>query len=252
MEVLATFKTELADIDTVEDMRDRFSDAIKKLGYHGFDAFSVKTGTIEEVDQECNLFICDYGLDLPRSYVRDGWLQMDPVAAEIARTSKPFDYVEFLRGAHKNTSVVWQMGVLRLKNVHRAWLVPLCTIGNMRGMTVYMQGKAPDNIRRFQMTGTEIHLLCVEFMDEFARLSAKLTESDVWYAGAFDINSVTRRETDCLHWAAHGQTNREIGETLKISENTVRYHLKNVFAKLETNTRSNAVSRALSVGIIEV
>jgi len=252
MEVLANFKADLGDLNNVDDLRMRFSSAIRALGYHGFDAFTVKTGTTDNADQECNLFICDYGIELPRSYVRDGWLQMDPVVAEIARTSKPFDYVDLLRKSQKNTSVVWQLGVLRLKNVHRAWLVPLCTIEHMRGMTIYMQGKSPDSKEMFRQTGNEIHLLCVEFIDVFVELSNKKTEVDEWYAGSFDKSSVSQRETDCLHWVARGKTNWEIGEILMISENTVRYHLKNVFAKLHTTSRSSAVSRALSQDIIEL
>jgi len=252
MEVLANFKADLGDLNSVEELRERFSSAIRSLGYHGFDAFTVKTGTADNADQECNLFVCDYGIELPRSYVRDGWLQMDPVTAEIARKSKPFDYVDLLRHAHKNSSVIWQLGMLRLKNVHRAWLVPMCTIGHMRGMTVYMQGKSPACEQIFKMTADEIHLLCIEFMEEFVKISDKKTEVDEWYAEKFDKTSISPRETDCLHWAARGKTNWEIGEVLKISENTVRYHLKNAFEKLASNTRSSAVSRALSVGIIEL
>lgn len=252
MDTLTKFKLDVSDINSVEELRDRFSAAIGTLGYHGFDAFTVKTGTVDNADQECNLFVCDYGIELPRSYVRDGWLQMDPVTAEIARTSKPFDYVKHLRGAQKNTSVVWQLGVLKLKNVHRAWLVPMCTIGHMRGMTIYMQGNSPASKQVFELTKNEIHLLCIEFMEEFAKISDKKTEVDEWYAGEFDKSLVSPRETDCLHWAARGKTNWEIGEILSISENTVRYHLKNVFSKLDSNTRSSAVNRALSIGIISI
>lgn len=252
MNTLEKFKSDLAGVNSVEEMRDLFSIVIKQLGYHGFDAFTVKTGTVDNADQECNIFICDYGLDLPRSYVRDGWLQMDPVTAEIARTSKPFDYVDLLRKSHKNTSVIWQLGVLRLKNVHRAWLVPMCTIGHMRGMTIYMQGNSATSKLDFMSSANEIHLLCIEFMEEFVRISDKKTEVDEWYAGEFDKSTISPRETDCLHWAARGKTNWEIGEILSISENTVRYHLKNAFLKLGTNTRSSAVNRALSVGIIKI
>lgn len=252
MKILASFKADLNALSSVEELKDRFSVAIKSMGYHGFDAFTVKTGTVDNADQDCNLFVCDYGIDFPRSYVHDGWLQMDPVVAEIARTSKPFDYVELLRNAQKNTSVVWQLGILRLKNVHRAWLVPMCTIGHMRGMTVYMQGKASGNEKQFQETGGEIHLLCTEFMDAFVTLSNKKTQVDQWHAGDFDSSIVSQRETDCIHWAARGKTNWEIGGILKISENTVRYHLKNVFRKLHAGSRSSAVSRALAEGIIEL
>ena len=46
-----------------------------------------------------------------------------------------------------------------------------------------------------------------------------------------------------------GMTNKEIAEALVISENTVKRHLKAVFTKLEVNTRSAAVSRAISLGL---
>jgi DNA-binding CsgD family transcriptional regulator len=144
------------------------------------------------------------------------------------------------------------LGVLKLKNVHQAWLVPMCTIGHMHGMTVYIQGKSSACEQVFQLTQHEIHLLCIDFMEEFVRLSDKKTEVEEWFAGEFDKSSVSPREVDCLHWAARGKTNWEIGEIFKISENTVRYHLKNVFAKLGSNTRSSAVNRAPCVGIINI
>ncbi len=252
MKAYKNFKAELSSLNSVEELRDRFSVAIKSLGYHGFDAFSVKIGTAENADQDCNLFVGDYGKDLLRSYVHDGWLPMDPAVAEVSRTSKPFDYVDFLRNAQKNTSVVWQLGILLLKNIHRAWLVPMCTVSQMRGMTVYMRGKTSGNEALFQQTESEIHLLCIEFMDKFVKLSNRKTEVDQWHTSDFDSSTVSQRETDCLHWAARGKTNWEIGKILEISENTVRYHLKNVFAKLHTSSRSSAVSRALSEGIIEL
>jgi len=252
VKVYASFKAELNSLNSVEELRDRFSVAVKSLGYHGFDAFSVKTGTVENAEQDCNLFVSDYGMELLHSYVHDDWLPMDPVVAEVARTSKPFDYVDFLRNAKKNTSVVWQLAALRLKHIHRAWLVPMCTVGHMRGMTVYMRGKAPGNEALFQRTEGEINLLCIQFMDEFVKLSDKKTEVDQWHTSDFDRSTVSQRETDCLHWAARGKTNWEIGKILKISDNTVRYHLKNVFVKLHASSRSNAVSRALSEGIIEL
>ena len=64
MNTLEKFKSDLASVNSVEEMRDLFSIVIKQLGYHGFDAFTVKIGTADNADQECNIFICDYGLDL--------------------------------------------------------------------------------------------------------------------------------------------------------------------------------------------
>ncbi len=60
----------------------------------------------------------------------------------------------------------------------------------------------------------------------------------------------TKREIDVLTWCAEGKTKWEIGQILGLSENTIRFHLKNVFRKLDATSRSGAISAALSAGVI--
>ena len=49
---------------------------------------------------------------------------------------------------------------------------------------------------------------------------------------------------------SRGLTNKEIADTLFISTNTVKRHLKAVFAKLGTSTRAAAATKAASAGIL--
>ncbi|MEJ5314637.1 MULTISPECIES: DNA-binding response regulator [Anaerolinea] len=58
-----------------------------------------------------------------------------------------------------------------------------------------------------------------------------------------DLSSLTEREREVLLLLAQGLTNREIAETLVISNNTVKRHLKSIFAKLNIHTRSAAVAK---------
>jgi len=64
-----------------------------------------------------------------------------------------------------------------------------------------------------------------------------------------DEGDLTTRELEVLALLKQGMTNKEIAEALVISENTVKRHLKAVFTKLEVNTRSAAVARAISLGL---
>ena len=48
---------------------------------------------------------------------------------------------------------------------------------------------------------------------------------------------LTSRERDVLRAVTEGATSREIGQRLEISENTVNFHLKNMFRKLELRNR---------------
>jgi DNA-binding CsgD family transcriptional regulator len=58
-----------------------------------------------------------------------------------------------------------------------------------------------------------------------------------------DVDGLTEREAEVLHWVARGKTNGEIAALLMISAHTVRKHLENAYAKLGVHTRTAAVAR---------
>jgi DNA-binding NarL/FixJ family response regulator len=64
------------------------------------------------------------------------------------------------------------------------------------------------------------------------------------------LSQLTPRELDVLRALAAGGTNAEIGRTLFISEATVKTHLLRVFAKLEVDDRTAAVTKAIQRRLI--
>ncbi len=63
---------------------------------------------------------------------------------------------------------------------------------------------------------------------------------------------LTSREIDVLRHIAGGNRNRDIGERLFISEETVKVHIKHIMEKLGASDRTQAVAIALRRGIIEL
>lgn len=61
---------------------------------------------------------------------------------------------------------------------------------------------------------------------------------------------LTRREIQCLKWAAAGKTDGEVAEIVAISLPTVRFHVTNAARKLGVISRSQAVHRAATLGYI--
>lgn len=63
-------------------------------------------------------------------------------------------------------------------------------------------------------------------------------------------NTLTERERDVLEQLCEGKSYRSIGDTLFISQDTVRSHIKSIYKKLEVNSKSEAVAKALRTRII--
>jgi len=62
----------------------------------------------------------------------------------------------------------------------------------------------------------------------------------------------SKREAQVLKLIAVGKTNKEIGETLFISESTVKFHVHAILNKLDAGNRTEAVSVATQLGLIDV
>ena len=61
---------------------------------------------------------------------------------------------------------------------------------------------------------------------------------------------VTRRELEILELIASGMSNREIGEKLFVTENTVKTHSSRLFDKLGAKRRTQAVQLGKEPGLI--
>lgn len=64
------------------------------------------------------------------------------------------------------------------------------------------------------------------------------------------IEELTDRELEVLSLVAQGYTNKAIGVQLGISDRTVQGHLAKVFGKLQASSRTEAVMRAVSSGLL--
>jgi DNA-binding NarL/FixJ family response regulator len=65
-----------------------------------------------------------------------------------------------------------------------------------------------------------------------------------------NIPQLTQRERDVLRLLADGLSNEEIGKKLFISAETVRTHVRKAMDKLDADTRTQAVARALRENLI--
>jgi two-component system, NarL family, response regulator len=63
---------------------------------------------------------------------------------------------------------------------------------------------------------------------------------------------LTPRELTVLRLLAAGNSNREIGDALGISDGTVKIHVSHLFAKLNVTSRTEAIATALRRGLVRI
>jgi DNA-binding NarL/FixJ family response regulator len=88
--------------------------------------------------------------------------------------------------------------------------------------------------------------LANRILREFARPSAERPPLAAEPAG----DDLTPREREVLALVGQGATNLEIGARLVVSENTVKFHMKNILQKLHARNRAEVVAFALRSGLV--
>ena len=66
-----------------------------------------------------------------------------------------------------------------------------------------------------------------------------------------EVQGLSSRELAVLRELCNGRSNKLIGQLLDLSENTVKFHLKNIFKKLEVDSRAAAIACAMQRGLAE-
>jgi LuxR family maltose regulon positive regulatory protein len=76
-------------------------------------------------------------------------------------------------------------------------------------------------------------------------------ERETAHARSTPSLALTPKEREVLALAARNLSNKEIGLAMQVGEETIKWHMKNLFAKLDAGTRKQVVSRARILGLLE-
>jgi DNA-binding CsgD family transcriptional regulator len=61
---------------------------------------------------------------------------------------------------------------------------------------------------------------------------------------------LTKREVECLRWAAAGKTNDEIATIINLKRTTIRFHIRAAAQKLDAVNRDQALFKAAQLGFL--
>ena len=83
-----------------------------------------------------------------------------------------------------------------------------------------------------------------------ASLTQRFVQKMIGQSAAEVLDALTERELEILTLVGKGLTNKAIGAQLGISDRTVQNHLAHIFGKLQAASRTEAVMRGVSLGLL--
>lgn len=102
----------------------------------------------------------------------------------------------------------------------------------------------------------ELRNAIFQVMDDKSVISPEVTRQVFKVVGSSLESSVvaptlTSRELDVLRCLVKGNTTAQISESLYVSNNTVKTHVRKILGKLKASNRTEAVSKAIQYGLVD-
>lgn len=178
-----------------------------------------------------------YPEDWMRFYKEKNYSEVDPVTQTVLRSRKPFFWSDVIKNPDIETSSLKLMREAEDSGVTDGIGISLCGHGQeLVGVGLARKSVLKENSHEIL---ANTYLLSVYFHETYRAMLQTAPKVNL-----------TVRETEILNWASEGKTDEDIASILGISGNTVRFHWKKIFTKLDVNGRIYAVTKAIRLNLI--
>lgn len=229
--------TEIETLKTQFDVFRFLKSLTETCGMKAFMVVNLPTQAGLELSE--HTIITNWPAELLQSYDSENLIRVSTVLAALKKTTVPFFAdVDFLCRTEDAASAKIVCALFERFDMLNSIWCPVHDISGARGAVSFSgsrQGFSHQEMADIAYIATHV----------FDRLSyIKRLDSRV-------PDTLTDRELDCLNWTAAGKTSAEIAEILVLSEHTVNHYLNRATKKLDTVNRTQAVAKALRVGLIK-
>lgn len=214
-----------------------FLRAVNDFGYDRTLYCAVKNHPIFK--REIPAIARNYPDDWMQYYTERNYAISDPARLECAKARGPFSWKDLAARLPKKRALIFAEA--ESAGIKDGVAVPIHGPGG-EAMAVGLASSAggADGLGR----QSELHLICVQFHTAYCAFTAP--DPDI---GSI---SLTPRELEVLNWCMNGKSAWAIGEIMKLSEDTIEWHMKNIFRKLGVSSKITAVVKALHLGLISL
>lgn len=221
--------------DSVNTDADVFSRITAYSKQIGFDYCSIGVRRQLAVEKHAEIWQTNYPVAWQEYYHGHNFLQSDPVINSALRSSMP---------------VVW--GKDRITGPQEFWETA-SEHGVQHGWTFVLRGardetlllslaRSHDALDNAELAETEPILMWL------AHSALAVLACDAEHA--HDVDALTSREKEILHWALAGKTSEETAIILGITARTVNFHVSLILQKLNVVNKTQAVAKAVALHML--
>lgn len=225
-----------AELTREDDLREAFGQVMDAYGFEGYVVINVpgrETRTLSEVTVMTN-----WSKRFLRAYDSACIMQGSPVVERLRRSTVPFTYdvrIDNCSRADGKTTAATEL--FEREGLGRGLYIPVHDVRGQRGAIGFGGNRGPVTPQEMReltfLAGFLFGRLC-EIVGRRGRKSGPLS----------------RREIECLNWAAAGKTTTEMARILDLSEYTVNHYLSRATRKLNSVNRVQTIAKALRAGLI--
>jgi DNA-binding CsgD family transcriptional regulator len=258
LDTVSDFVEKLAELDEqdssscgrhIECLKETFSHAAARLGFKHATYHLVKFHAAGSITGRLPYFISDYPPSWVSHYIKEGYMEEDPVIAEFLRRRTPFHWAEIGRSEQLTSRQRRLFDEARDAGIVGGMTVPIHTRGAIAAVSLIPDGAdtvAAMDARSYQ------RLLSLMAFHYHAVAHRRLLERSLAGHSTRRRTLLSPRERQVLEWAAQGKSNWEVASILNISCKSVEFHVEGAKRKLQVFNRTHAVAKAIVLGLLSV
>lgn len=181
-------------------------------------------------------YISNYPTVWTSHYLQEHYQEVDPVILYAGRCDTPFSWGRSLGLGDRSEAKIRFFDEAAEFGICSGLTIPIQDRrGGKAALTFAADEDCPALMRLVDRYAHAFQLVATNYHIQVRRICSQ--------ENIIDGVILTRRELECLQWAARGKSAWETGEILGITRRTVAFHLDNTRAKLGVRTVAQAISR---------
>lgn len=241
---MKNFNSVIERINTASNFNDAITILIETLHENGYQHyfFSQLNTNSSPAIFKVKHYETSYSDEWMEIYTNNTYVFTDPVAKCIMSNIEPFYWSEKLSN-DPSLMTPEAMDMMQHAVEHQICdgmgFSYLRNQGNLFTLTVSKKEMITDYDRNLL---AQMYLVGASLVNKFEEKETQTNDNDI---------TLSRQEQTIVTLAAIGKTDGEIGDIIGLSVNTIRYHWKNLFEKLNSYNRVFAIITAINMGFVD-